>query len=298
MADTALLSKADEEISEGELALAGPKVLLEGPSGTGKTYALGTLVDWAAAQTPPIDVFILFTENGLETLLGYWRDKGKEPPSNLHWHSTLTKPIGLDKLMKAADDVSKLSYELITKMVDPNRSGANNAFYKILSACSDFPDDRTGKSFGAIDSWNVDRIFCIDSLSETANACMKMVIGAKPTASQPDYGLAQNNLMNFIRLCTQGLKCTFVMTAHVTRETDEITGAVKLMTSSIGKALAGDIPKLFSDVIYTVREGSNWYWDTAASNVDVKTRSLKIASKLPPDFATIMNVWKKRTAKN
>jgi hypothetical protein len=86
------------------------------------------------------------------------------------------------------------------------------------------------------------------------------------------------------------------MTAHVNRETDEITGGVKLMTSSIGKALSGDIPKLFSDVIYTVREGSNWYWDTAAANVDTKTRNLPIASKLAPDFGVIMDKWSKRAA--
>lgn len=275
--------------------LSGPKVLIEGPSGTGKTYALGKLVEWAAAQKPVVEVFVLFTENGLETLLGYWSDKDKPIPENLHYHSTLTKPISLAALMKSADDVGKLSYELISKMVDSSRGGANNAFYKILSACNDFPDDRTGKKFGAIDSWGVDRVFVIDSLSELSNACMKMVIGAKPTASQPDYGVAQNNLMNFMRLCTQGLACTFIMTAHVNRETDEITGGVKLMTSSIGKALSGDIPKLFSDVIYTVREGTNWYWDTAAANVDTKTRNLPIQSKLPPDFSQIMNKWLKRS---
>jgi len=276
--------------------LSGPKVLIEGPSGTGKTYALGKLVEWAAAQKPVVEVFVLFTEHGLETLLGYWSDKDKPIPENLHYHSTLTKPISLAALMKSADDVGKLSYELISKMVDSSRGGANNAFYKILSACNDFPDDRTGKKFGAIDSWGTDRVFVIDSLSELSNACMKMVIGAKPTASQPDYGVAQNNLMNFMRLCTQGLACTFIMTAHVNRETDEITGGVKLMTSSIGKALSGDIPKLFSDVIYTVREGTNWYWDTAAANVDTKTRNLPIQSKLAPDFSLIMNKWAKRAA--
>ena len=283
-------------MTAGIKSLSGPKVLIEGPSGTGKTYALGKLVDWAAQQSPKVEVFVLFTENGLETLLGYWSDKDLPIPENLHYHSTLTKPISLAALMKSADDVGKLSYELISKMVDGNRGGVNNAFYKILSACNDFPDDRTGKKFGAIDSWGVDRVFVIDSLSELSNACMKMVIGAKPTASQPDYGVAQNNLMNFMRLCTQGLACTFIMTAHVNRETDEITGGVKLMTSSIGKALSGDIPKLFSDVIYTVREGSNWYWDTAAANVDTKTRNLPIQSKLPPDFAQIMNKWAKRSA--
>jgi hypothetical protein len=63
------------------------------------------------------------------------------------------------------------------------------------------------------------------------------------------------------------------------------------MTKAIGKAMAGDIPQLFSDVIYCVREGSAWYWDTAAANVDVKTRSLPISSKIKPDFGQIMSKW-------
>lgn len=274
--------------------LPGPKVLLEGPSGTGKTYALGKLVEWAAANK--MEVFVLFTENGLETLLGYWKDSGKELPANLHYHTTLTKPLGFASLLDAAEKVGKLSYEMITKMSDPNRSGENNAFYKILKACSNFPDDRTGETFGPIDSFGPDKIFIMDSLSETSNACMKMVIGNKPTAAPPDYGVAQNNLLNFLRLLTQGLACTCVVTAHVDRQQDEITGGVKLMTKSVGKALANDIPQLFSDVIYTVREGDKFYWDTAAANVDVKTRNLPIAAKQTPDFGIIMEKWKARAA--
>lgn len=274
--------------------ILGPKVLLEGPSGTGKTHALGTLVEWAASQTPPIEVFVLFTENGLETLLGFWRDQEKEIPKNLRYHSTVTRPLGLTNLLDAADKVGKLSYESITKMVDPNRSGENNAFYKILQACANFPDDRTGEKFGPVDSWGADRIFAIDSLSELANASMKMVIGNKPTAAPSDYGVAQNNLMNFLRLCTQGIRATFALTAHVDRQQDEITGGIKLMTKAVGKAMANDIPQLFSDVIYTVREGGKFYWDTAAGNVDVKTRNLPIAAKQTPDFALIMNKWKVR----
>lgn len=273
--------------------LAGPKVLLEGPAGTGKTYAIGSLVDWAAVNG--LEVFVLFTESGLETLLGYWKDKGKEVPECLHWHVTMTKPLGLASLIDAADKVGKLSYEAITKMVDPKRAD-NNAFHAILKSCSNFVDDRTGKEFGAIDSWDNTKVLVIDSLSELANASMKMVIGNKPTASMPDYGLAQNNLMNFLRLCTQGLECTFVMTAHVTREKDEISGGVRLMTRAIGAAIAGDIPPLFSDVIYTVREGASFFWDTAAANVDVKTRSLPIQAKLPPNMGQIMDKWKGRAA--
>jgi hypothetical protein len=274
-------------------ALSGPKVLLEGPSGTGKTFALGKLTDWAEANG--IEVFVMFTENGLETLLGYWSDRGLPIPSNLHYHSTLTTPIGLESLMKSAEDIGKLSYEMLSKMVDGKR-GENNALLKILTAASDFPDDRTGEKFGSIVKWGTDKIFVLDSLSELSNACMKAVIGNKSTASQPDYMVAQNNLMNFLRLCTQGLACTFVITAHVDRQVDEISGATKLMTRTIGKALANDIPQLFSDTIFTVREGTNFYWDTAAANVDVKTRNLPIQSKLAPDFGQIMTKWASRGA--
>ena len=82
--------------------LMGPKILLEGPSGTGKTHALGTLVDWAATQKPAIPVFVLFTENGLESLLGYWRDHGKEVPDNLHWHYLQSKQRSIEDLRKTA----------------------------------------------------------------------------------------------------------------------------------------------------------------------------------------------------
>ena len=275
-------------------SLIGPKVVLMGLGGTGKTYALGTLADWATKNN--FELAILFTENGLESFLGYFRDKGAEPPPNIFWHQQTTKPISLKNLMTAADNVWKLSYEAITKMVDGNRGGENNAFFKILGSCSDFKDDRTGKSLGAIDSWTIQsrRIFAMDSLTETANAAMKMVIGNKPTVSQPDYGVAQNNLMNFLRLLTQGMECPFVMTAHVDRETDAVTQSAKIMIKAIGKALATEIPTLFSDVIYTTREVDKFYWDTAAYGVDTKTRSLGYRSKISPDFGQIFDVWAKR----
>ena len=277
--------------TQSEKSLPGPKIMIEGAAGSGKTFALGTLADWAAAHKK--QMFVLFTEQGSETFMGYWRDKGRPIPPEVHWHVTETKPLSLASLVTGADNVGKLSYEAITKMQDPLRSG-NNAFHRILTSCTNFTDDRTGDKFGSIDSWDTDRVFAIDSLSELSNACMKMVIGNKPTAGPSDYGVAQNNLMNFLRLLTQGLRCTVAITAHVTRETDEITGGVKLMTKSIGKALANEIPQLFSDVIYTVREGQNFYWDTAAANVDTKTRNLPLASKQRPDFALIMDKWLSR----
>ncbi len=274
--------------------LAGPKICLMGLSGNGKTHALGTLVDWAAANK--FEVAVLFTENGLESLLGYWKDRDKPVPECLYWHQQTTRPISLKALMQTADSVGKLSYEALAKSIDSNRGGDNNAFYKILGSCADFVDDRTGKKLGAVDTWTLKdrRIFVMDSLTETGNAAMKMQIGSRPMASPGDYGVAQNNLMNFIRLLTQGCEIPFVMTAHVDREVDPVTQSTKIMIKAIGKALATEIPSLFSDVIYATREADKFYWDTAAYGVDTKTRSLGIRSKIDPNFAAIFDVWKKR----
>lgn len=274
-------------------SLTGPKVCLMGLGGTGKTHALGTLADWADANK--FELCILFTEQGLESFLGYFRDKGREPPACVYWHQQVTRPISLKAMMQTAESVGKLSYEALAKSIDANRGGDNNAFFKILKSCSDFVDDRTGKSLGGVDTFPVTRIFAMDSLTETSNAAMKMQIGSRPMASPGDYGVAQNMLMNFLRLHTQGTECPFVMTAHVDREQDPVTQATKVMIKAIGKALATEIPTLFSDIVYTTREADKFYWDTAAYGVDTKTRSLGIRSKIEPNFALIFDVWKKRS---
>lgn len=271
--------------------LQGPKILLIGASGSGKTRSIGTLTDWAERNKRQVRV--LFTENSLETLLGYWTDAGRKVPSNLVYHVSTVKAIPLLALTDAAKKVGLLSYKSITEMVDPSRSD-NNPYYRILEVLAKFPDDRTGQFFGNIGEWTSNDILVIDSLSELANAAMKMVIGSKPTASPSDYGVAQNNLLNLIRFLTQGFAPTVVMTAHVQRQVDEITGRTKLMTKAIGRAMGDDLPQLFSEVIGAVRDGDKWFWDTADSSLDTKTRYLPVASKIPPDFDQIMTKWLKR----
>lgn len=273
------------------MSIPGPKILLMGPAGTGKTHSLGTLCDWAAAHSKTM--FVLGLDQGLEALFGYYTDRGQEIPACLHWRWQLTKPVGLKQLMRAAEDVGKLSYESITKMVDPNRA-ENNAFLGILSACAKPVSDRDRREFPPVDIWDSSMIFCIDGLTELSNAAMKMQIGSKPTAAPPDYGVAQNNLMNFLRLCAQGSRYTFILIAHVKRIPNEITGSETVMVSSVGTAISPEIPPMFSDVIYTQRQGDQFFWDTSAYGVETKTRSLGYRSKIPPDFAPIMDTWLKR----
>jgi hypothetical protein len=288
----------DEQLARG---LVGPNILLNGEAGTGKTFALGTLADWCERNNRKM--FYLDIEGSLETLLGYWRDVGVPPfnrkeaapvPASLHWHQMRTVPVSLAQMLKGAKDTGEMSYELLTKMQDNARGGQNNSFWKILTAMSDFPDDRTSKRFGPVDQFGVDKVFVLDSFTELSNSAAKMVIGAKPTMAPPDYGVAQNHLMNFLRLITHGTAATFVMTAHPVRDKDELTGGVRTTITTVGTAIQPQIPPLFSDMIYTVREADRFYWDTAAYGVVTKTRSLGYKSKITPDFGQIMDLWVKR----
>lgn len=269
-------------------SLPGINCALMGPAGSGKTHALGTLVETG------IEVFYLGLEPGLESLLGYFTDKGKPVPPNLHWHMLQAPKASFAELATAATSINTLGLDSLSKMQDPNRS-KHNQFITMLTALADFPDDRTGKKFGSVDSWGTDRAIAIDSLTGLNRAAMSLVIGNKPVRNQADWGIAQDQVEKILRMLCDNCKCHFILLAHVERETDAVLGGVKIMVSTLGKALAPKIPAMFSDVILTVREGAKWTWDTASSLADVKTRNLAVAANQPPSFGPILEKWKSRS---
>lgn len=270
--------------------LAGVNVLLMGPSGTGKTFSLGTLVDSG------VEVFYMGLEPGVESLLGYYKDKGKPIPENLHWHQLEAPKASFKDFLEAATKVNTMNLESLAKMNDPNRS-KHNQFLKLIEAINDFPDDRTGKKFGCVDTWGPSRALVVDGMTGLARAAMALVVGGKPVRNQSDWGIAQDQVEKIVRMWTDNCRCHFVLIAHVERETDAILGGVKLMVSTLGKALAPKLPSMFSDVILTVREGTKYSWDTGSVIADVKTRNLAVAQGLPPDFKVIMAKWVQRGGK-
>lgn len=265
----------------------GVNVLIFGESGTGKTYSIKTLVDSG------LDVFALFLEPGLESLIGAYADNDKPIPKNLHWHYIQPRTLGFAQLQNAADSIGKFDLSGLAKMKDMNR-GKNNPILDLYGVLNSFIDQHTGESFGPVDSWGSDRVLVIDSLSALSRMLFEMVIGTKPVKDMADWGIVQQALMSLLHKLTSGCRCHFVLIAHVEREQDQITGGTKLMLSAPGKAITAQIPQPFSDVIYTVRENANFFWDTANSQASVKTRNLPIASKIPADFKQIIDKWQKR----
>lgn len=267
--------------------LPGVNVLLMGPAGTGKTYAVGTLVEAG------VEVFYLGLEPGLESLLGYFTDKGKEVPPNLHWHLLDAPKASFSDLLDSANKINTMALDSLAKMQDPNRS-KHNQFIKLIEALNNFPDDRTGEKYGCVDTWTPSRALVVDGMAGLARAAMSLVVGGKPVRNQSDWGIAQDQVEKIVRMWTDNCRCHFVLLAHVERETDAVLGGVKIMVSTLGKALAPKLPPMFSDVILAAREGSSFTWDTGSVMADVKTRNLQIASKLPASFGPIIDKWKSR----
>lgn len=270
------------------MSLPGVNVLLEGPTGTGKTHSIGTLVDYS----PKLQVHYMAFEQGAESLVGYFTDNGKAVPENLHISTIKMGSASWTDMAESARLVNVLSFEALSKVADPNRSKYDQ-FEKFLRTFNEVTDDE-GKKYGSVDTWGTDKALVIDGMTGLGVAAMQAVIGGKVNRDQKDWGLAQNLLENFMRRLCDSCRCHVVLLAHVERETDQVLGGSKITISTLGRALAPKIPPMFSDVILATRLGREFVWDTENSQADLKTRNLPIGSKNPPNFKIILDKWMSR----
>ena len=257
--------------------MPGFKILLMGASGCGKTYAIQTLID--AGITP----FVIATEPGIGSVLG------DIPKEELHWHYIKPAAPSFSDLLSNAKKINTMSFEGLCNATF-NKSKYNQ-FLDLLTTCSDFHCDRTGESYGEVDDWNTDRCLVVDSLSGVNIMAMDLVVGAKPVKAKGDWGVAMDNLERLINRWCTGLQCHFILTTHLEREKDEITGGVHLMTSTLGQKLAPKIPRFFDDVIRAKRDGRQWLWSTLETSMDLKTRHLELDEKLRPTYVAIADAW-------
>lgn len=269
-------------------SLPGFNVMLMGPSGTGKTHAIGTLIDAG------IEVFYFAYEAGSESLVGYYTDRGLPVPPNLHICTVRAPTASFLEMADAVRYVNTLSFEGLIKQVDPAKSKYNQ-LEQFLRNFNDVTDD-TGAKYGDVLKWGPERALVIDGLTGLCDSAMKACIGGKFARDQKDWGLSQNIVEGILRKITSEARFHFVLIAHVERETDPNGGGLKLMASALGRALAPKLPAMFSDVILTKRIGREFFWDTEDPTADLKTRNLPISGKLPPSFAPVVEKWKSRSA--
>ena len=259
----------------------GTNTLLLGATGTGKTYCLRTLADAG------LEVFIISTEPGIASTLG------DTDSARVHWHYIAPATASWTDMLLSAEKINKMSFDALAKLPDISKQKYTE-FLDVLTTCNDFIDDRTGESFGDVATWGPDRALVLDSLSGLNVMAMNLVVGSKPTKSMADWGVAMDNLERLITKLTVDTKCFFVLTAHLERETDEMTGGTQLMASTLGRKLAPRLPRFFDDVVQTKREGTKFVWATDTTNVDLKARNLPISGNLEPSFKAVIDAWRKK----
>lgn len=270
------------------IKMSAPKSLLMGAPGAGKTTSL---VSYIKAG---IELFVVSTEPGGEEALLDAMRRFNLPLEKLHWKYIPAAAPSWDTLGAMAKTITSMGYKDLTEI----KQGANKSDYQqflaLIKCLSNFQDQRTGLSYGAVDSWGDDKALCIDSLSGISTMAMDMVMGNKPAAHQGEWGVAMNALEKLIGKLTSDVYCHLCLTAHLEREQDEVAGIQKVMLSTLGKKLAPKIPKMFSDVILAHRDGAKFLWSTNTSNHELKARNLPLSDKLEPDFGQLVRGWETR----
>ncbi len=250
-------------------------IILQGPTGGGKTHALRTLVEAG------LELFVIATEPGIANVLG------DLPQEVCHWHYIAPALPDWDTMKTGATNINSMGIDQLLKQTGQRHE--YRQFIELLDVCANFTCDRTGLSYGAVDSWPTSRALAVDGLTGLSIMAMDLVVGNKPVKSQADWGMAMDNLERLITKFTTGTRCTFVLIAHQDREMDEITGGTKITVSTLGRKLAPKIPRFFDEVVLAVREGTNFKWSTAEMGVDLKGRKLPISDNLSPDFSQLFS---------
>lgn len=270
--------------------LQPPSILLLGPSGVGKTYSLATLLEAG------LELFVISTEpHGIETLIDALGTK-KISLDKLHWKYLGPTRTGFETLEKMARDVSQFNQEMLAKQAPTSRADA--PLIQVIKAFNGFIDDKDGKDYGSLNKLGSSHCVVIDSLSGLSAMAMDNTIGDKVTANPGEWGIAMRLLDKFLLSCTSDLKSFFVLIAHPEREEDQVTGATKIMVSTLGKKLAPQLPRFFSEVVWakadTKGDTRTFLWSTNEHNTVLKNRSLAISDKLPPSFGPIVDAYRKR----
>lgn len=267
----------------------GPKVLLLGNEGTGKTDSIRTLVEAG------LKVFCVFSEPGMEVLVDPTRGrKVYTCVEGLHWaYFPVAQPSFAD-LADAADKLNKFSFEALSNMAPQNRE-KYRTYWQIMACMANLKCDRCSQSFGPADRLPYDEWAVVnDSLTSFSKAGLYGHIGSKPAVHRGEYGVVMKNIESYIDTFVGAMPCMGVMMAHVDKEPNEVTGGFENMVATLGQKLAPKIPRPFSDVVLAKRDKDKFTWSTIDTGYKLKTRNFAFSADLPPTFVPLVKKWKER----
>lgn len=262
--------------------LPGLNILLLGPSGTGKTSAIGTFLE--AGITP----FCLFSEPSFEILGKKLCNTGP-----IHWKYIPPAAPSWDDMLESARMINSFDFKTLSSL-EAIKKAKYQQFMDLIVANNNFVCDICKKSFGDVSKWGTDRVIVDDSLSGINTMAMNLVVGSKPMKSKPDWGMAMDNLERYVQAKCVNKRCHYMLIGHLDKELDEISGMTRTMVATLGQKLAPKIPRFFSDVIMAKRDGTKFTWTTTETGAELKARNLPYADNLLPSVVPLIETWKSR----
>lgn len=257
-------------------SIPGFTVLLEGDSGTGKTFSTLTL------EKAGIKPFYIFHDRSMATIA---------PLKEKHYAYIPPTPGGWDAIEQAATEVNSFSFDSLQKGEGIARAD-HRKFLDLVSTLNNFID-QDGEEFGDVADWGTNRALVWDGLTGVGELARQLTVGIKPVRAIRDWGIIQSLLMELLNQVVYNLNCHLILIAHLQTQTDEISGGIKKMVNTQGRAIAPIIPSLFDEVILTRRDGLDFTWETASPDTVTKSRLLPMATELKPDFGQVVEAWKK-----
>lgn len=259
------------------------KILNYGISGTGKSHALATL-----SKVKGLNIRMLAIENnaiaGLRSGFTHYK-LSQEEQDRFKIMNILPKKQGSASLFQTANDALTKSPEILAKASDPKKKSYDR-YLNVLRGISEFITEND-ENLGSVDTWGPDTVLAFDGLTIICELIKQNVIGGKLFTSQPEWQRMQILLVQLLRYLTEDLNCHVIMIGHPVRTENPITGVEAIYPSNLGQALKDTIPSMFTDVIYSQRQGKKFTWSTDHANAICAARNLPMGSNLPQDYSQI-----------
>ena len=265
-----------------------PSTMIMGDVGSGKSYSIGTFLQ------ADLTVLAILTEPGAEDSIYQCIEDNDLNAENFHW---IYIPFA-NTSWQTLTDQFRLIQNMNYKDLADIKSGIGKKTYTQLSEMyghlQNFVCPRTGKVFGDVTKLDHNHALVLDSISGLNKMCMSLVVGAKPTAHQGEWGVAMNVEEGIIDKFTSDMNCFFACTAHLDRVRDEVLGTYNITPMFIGNKLAPKMGRMFTEIVLAKREENGYVWSNMDSKANVKHRFLTPSATGKPSFVPLVEAWRKR----